>query len=178
MRAVVLALLALVHTADARPRPHAIGGKKFEANKQFGAGLELGEPSALNAKYFFAADRAIDFGIGDIYNYRDYRGLTLYADHLWHPFVLTSAESFELPFYIGVGGQFWRFEDYRLRTPVYGDALGVRVPIGLAFDFNNVPLDIFVQVVPTLNVAFNGTLYDHSIYPWIDFSVGIRYWFT
>jgi hypothetical protein len=55
-------------------------------------------------------------------------------------------------------------------------AFGVRVPIGIDFDFNNVPLDIFVQAVPTLDFFrdFNG----HSVGLDFDFSVGVRYWFS
>ena len=53
---------------------------------------------------------------------------------------------------------------------------GIRVPIGLDFDLNNVPLDFFVQVVPTLDFFHN---YDpHTVYLDVDFSVGIRYWFS
>lgn len=176
---LLLAMLGTNRDAVARPRPaEGGGGKHFEANKVFGLGIEVGEPTSINGKYFYSPDKAIDFGIGDTYNYNDYRGFTAYADHLWHPFVLASADSFELPFYIGVGGRFWRFEDYRNRFYVNGDALGVRVPIGLAFDFNNVPLDVFIQVVPTVDLFFNTPNgYDRTAYLWIDGSVGIRYWF-
>src|SRR4051812_39029280 len=84
-------------TADARPRPHGFGGKRFEANKTFGLGLELGEPSGINGKYFLSGSNAIDFGLGYIYrHYYAGDGLNLYADYLWHPVVLTSAEAFEL----------------------------------------------------------------------------------
>ncbi len=171
----VLALLA--SAADARPRPAGhIGGKAFEANKTFGLGLELGEPTGLNGKYFLSADRALDFGIGTIYNYFDRDGLHLYLDYLWHPVSLLSNESFELPLYIGVGGRLWNFTDnYRGTRYDNAYAFGVRVPVGVSFDFNNVPLDIFVQVVPVLDFY---THYYHDIYLDIDVSFGIRYWFN
>ncbi len=46
-------------------------------------------------------------------------------------------------FYIGVGG------DLSLETPV---ALAARVPVGISYIFSkkNVPVDIYLQVVPTL----------------------------
>ena len=170
-------VLVLATTAEARPRPHGFGGKRFEANKTFGLGLELGEPFGLTGKYFYTGDKAFDFGIGDVYDYYNYRGLYLYVDHLWHPVSLASAEAFELPFYIGVGGSFWHWEDYR-GVYVHGDALAVRVPVGISFDFNDVPLDIFVQLVPTIDLFFNTPAnYDRTLFLFIDGSIGIRYWF-
>ena len=163
----------LAATADARPRPGGhIGGRSFEANKTFGLGLELGEPTGVTGKYFLSASNALDFGLGTIYNYFDRDGLHLYLDYLWHPVSLISNESFELPFYVGVGGRFWNFTD-RPYDNAY--AFGVRVPLGIAFDFNNVPLDIFVQIVPTLDFYAN---YRHSVYLDLDASFGIRYWFN
>jgi len=174
---IALATVALASQADARPRPHGFAGKRFEANKTFGLGLELGEPFGLTGKYFYAEDKAFDFGIGDIYDYVDYRGLYLYVDHLWHPVSLASTESFELPFYVGLGGAFFHWDDYR-GPVIHGDALVFRVPVGIAFDFNNAPLDVFLQLVPSLPLFFNTPAgYDRTLYFFIDFSVGIRYWF-
>jgi hypothetical protein len=173
-----LAFVSLaVETADARPRPAGrMRGSSFEANKTFGLGLELGSPAGLTAKYFLNESNALQFGLG-WYNgyYRDYFGYHIYGDYLWHPLSLVSASAFELPFYVGVGLQFMDFEDRRDR--VYDDAVGfgVRVPLGIAFDFNEVPLDIFLQLTPSLNF-YNG--YRDRGGFWIDFSLGIRYWFN
>jgi len=172
-----LALAALTSTAEARPRPNGhLSGRSFQANKTFGLGLELGEPTGLTGKYFLSADRALDFGIGDIYNYADRYGLHIYADYLFHPVSLASTESFELPFYVGLGGRFWDFQD---RGPAVHDdafAFGFRVPLGVALDFNNVPLDVFFQIVPTLDI-FSG--YNaHDVYLDVDVSLGVRYWFN
>jgi hypothetical protein len=179
---IALAVLALAvgipTKSDARPRP-AEGTSSFEANKTFGLGLELGEPFGLNGKWFYSTSRAIDFGIGDIYDYYDYRGIYIYGDHLWHPVSLVNAAAFELPLYIGVGGSLWHWEDYRFAPHPDGNALGVRVPIGVTFDFNNTPLDIFIQIVPTVNI-FADAPRDYmrdTVGFFVDGSVGIRYWF-
>ncbi|MBV8762095.1 MAG: hypothetical protein JO257_32680 [Deltaproteobacteria bacterium] len=173
---IAIAVLASVGTADARPRPHGFGGERFEANKTFGIGLELGEPEGINAKWFLKPDQALDFGLGYVYHhYYAGDGGQLYVDYLWHPAVLAKAEGFELPFYVGVGGRVFQF-DYTCngRTCTGADAFGVRVPIGITFDLNNVPLDIFVQAVPTLDFFHNYG--PHDIYLDIDFSIGIRFW--
>lgn len=172
--AVVFAV-CLAHTAEARRRSFA-GGSDFQSNGTFGLGLELGEPSGLNGKLFLDPSQAIDFGIGEIYHhYYAGDGLHLYLDYLWHPKMLVHAEAFNLGFYIGVGGRVWFF-DYNNNGTANAEAFGVRVPVGVTFDFNSVPLDVFVQFVPTLDFYHN---YDrHSVFLDIDFSVGIRFWFS
>ncbi len=182
-RALVAIVLGMVATARAdRPRPTGFGTSDFDANKTFGLGLELGDIGGVSGKLFVTRNQAIDFGIGDLYEgyYVDHNngGIHLYADYLWHPFVLTKVEAFELPFYVGVGGRFWDFGyacDAGGNNCRSADLFGIRVPLGITFDFNNVPLDIFVQVVPTLD--FYHQYEPHTVYLDFDFSVGIRYWF-
>jgi hypothetical protein len=177
MKRSIAVLVLLVGTAHARPRPADSTMSDFEANKTFGLGLELGEPFGINGKYFYSRNKAIDFGLGDIYDYYNYRGVYLYADHLWHPTTLVRTEAFELPFYIGAGASIWHWEDYR-GAVVDGDAIGARMPIGVSFDFNNTPLDIFVQLVPTLDLFADTPMgYDRNYYFIIEGSVGLRYWF-
>ena len=159
--------------AEARPRPDGhLAGRRFEANKTFGLGLELGAPFGLTGKYFLSANRALDFGIGDIYNYFDRAGLHIYADYLFHPVSLASTEAFELPLFVGLGGRIWDF-DNNGDTAV---AFGFRVPVGISFDFNAIPLDAFIQVVPILDI-YSGYR-AHSIYPDLNVSIGARYWFN
>jgi len=172
---VTFALLGLLAaTADARPRPNR--GRRFESNKTFGLGLELGEPTGLTGKYFVAPDRAIDFGVGDIYHYGDRSGLHVYLDYLWHPVSLVSTEAFELPFYFGIGGRIWAF-DYNCGGCADAYAFGVRVPVGISFDFNNVPIDLFAQFVFVLDF-YSGYIDHHAVYGDLDFSIGARYYFN
>lgn len=174
--ACFLAALFPAAASAQRPRPGGhITGRSFTANKTFGLGLELGAPLGFTGKYFLAPDRALDFGVGDIYNYFNRSGLHVYGDYLFHPVSLASNESFELPFYIGVGARFWSFRD---SGPTQADdafAFGVRMPVGVAFDFNNQPVDLFIQVVPVLDF-FSGYA-AHSTYLDVDASIGVRYWF-
>ncbi len=178
---IVLTALLISTAAYARPHPAEGGGAPaFEANKTFGLGVELGEPTGLTGKWFYSSNKAIDFGIGDIYDYYDYRGLYLYGDHLWHPVNLATTSSFELPFYVGVGAALWRWDDYRYAPGIdyQGTSMGVRVPLGIDFDFNNSPLDIYVQIVPSAYLFFDTPMgYDHTGYIIVDGSAGIRYWF-
>jgi hypothetical protein len=164
----------LVGDADARGRRRG-GGARYVSNGTFGLGLELGGPTGLNGKYFLSDDGALDFGVGAdgyAYRYHGRSGLNVYLDYLWHPVALASNETFQLPLYVGLGGRIWAFDEDRYRNDVL--AFGVRVPVGIAFDFNNVPLDIFIQLTPTLDF-YRG--YTDNAGFWFDFSAGIRYWF-
>jgi hypothetical protein len=87
-----------------------------------------------------------------------------------------SADAFELPFYVGVGLRFWNFADDRYSD---GSAIGVRVPFGIAFDFNSVPIDIFLEIVPVLDFFFG---YDcngcgNAGFDF-DGAIGFRYYFN
>jgi hypothetical protein len=177
----VVALLALgfAGTAEARRRSFGNGGSSYQSNGKFGLGIELGAPTALNGKLFLSPSTALNFGFGYLYDnyYYDHNrdGLYLYLDHLWHPVQLTQNETFKLPFFIGVGGAFWTFDDRHDRFDDHYSALALRVPFGLAFDFNNVPLDIFVQLTFSVDIFFNSA-YDR-FGPGFEGSVGVRYWF-
>ena len=171
--AAVLALTAVTDVADARPRPRR--GKKFEANKTFGIGIMLGAPTGFNGKYFYADDKAFDFGIGAIGRYRGRDGLHIHFDHLWHPVSLASEPAFELPLYVGIGARFFDFDD---RDDFHGTAFGVRAPVGIAIDLNNTPLDFFFELALVLDFV-NG--YDcagcDNVYVDVNGAIGLRYWF-
>jgi hypothetical protein len=157
------------------------GGHGYTAHKKFGLGLELGEPDGLNGKVFVRPTGAIDFGLGYIYDHYYYGdGLHIYADYLWHPAVIANTPSFALPFYVGVGLRLWDFNYCVNNVCDYdGSAVGIRVPIGISFDFRNAPIDIFLQVIPVLDFL-SGDYYmryrDREHFG-IDASLGIRFWF-
>jgi len=176
----LLLVATVAGQADAR-RQRTIGGEKYVANGKFGLGLELGSPFGLNGKFFLSDDRALNFGVGVIYDryyYDDRDGFHVYLDYMFHPFSITNNPTFQLPFYVGVGGRLWNVNDGRFNDDA--TALGVRVPLGLAFDFNKVPLDIFVQLTFVADLFFgysdNNRTYDRAGIH-IEGSVGIRYWF-
>ena len=166
LAAVVTLAATTVDVAEARPRPGR--GRTFVANKTFGLGLMVGAPTALSGKWFYGRSTAFDFGLGVYRKWRDRDGFHLHVDHLWHPVSLTGNASFELPLYLGIGARILDFDDGG------GNALGVRVPVGLAFDFNRVPLDIFLEGAFVFDTFLDRDGVDH-----VDFNValGVRYWF-
>jgi hypothetical protein len=162
---------AAAHPGDAEARPRPRRGKKFTANKTFGLGLMIGAPTALSGKYFYDSSKAFDFGIGGIRYYRRRNGLHVHADHLWHPISLATTQAFELPLYLGVGLRIFDFTDNNDNGAF---AFGIRVPFGIAFDFNETPIDIFIELVPVVDFLVD---YDDDVGFDVNGAVGIRYWF-
>lgn len=126
----------------------------------------LGVPSGLSGKYFLSADTALDFGVGVVREWRDRDGLHLHADFLWHPVSLVNAPALAMPLYFGVGGRLWDWD---------GDAdnelfVGARVPVGIALDFNNVPLDVFFELAFVLDII-------GDVEADLNGAIGVRYYF-
>ena len=183
---VALTIAFVASAAEARPRPRFHQRSNFEANKTFGLGIMLGAPTGLSGKYFVGRSTAIDFGVGTIYDYRDRRGFHIHGDFLWHPVSLASTHALELPFYIGVGARFLDGQRCYVYQPngrcdyyYHGySAFGVRVPLGLSLDFNNVPLDVFFEVVPVLDfLTSRDPAYDSAVYFDVNGAIGVRYYF-
>jgi hypothetical protein len=164
-----------------RGRDGGGGSRSFVANKTFGLGLELGAPTGVTGKFFASSNVALDFGVGAIYSHYYYGdGLHLYGDVLFHPVSLASTPSFELPFYVGFGLRYWEFDYCYQNLCTYdGATMGIRIPFGLAFDFNNAPLDFFFQLVPVIDFV-DDDYYDRfgdRRHAGIDASLGLRFWF-
>lgn len=171
--ASVLALAVVADSADARPRPGRSRAKRFEANKGLGLGIMLGAPTGFSGKYFYAGDKAFDFGIGAMRYYRGRDGLHLHFDHLWHPLSIASTPSFELPLYLGIGARLFDFDDND-GNDFHGTAIGIRGPVGIAFDFNNVPLDIFFELA--LVMDFINYDNDSDVDVDVNGAIGLRYY--
>lgn len=134
----------------------------------FGAGLIVGEPTGLSLKYYLGDDTAIDAAIGGALLGK---GLQVHGDFLWHPWVLESKPSFQLPAYLGIGG---RVLD---RNGGGGDEdhlrIGARFVGGLLFDFTEVPLDVFIEVAGVVDYRTKGDAFGLDI----NLGAGVRYYF-
>jgi hypothetical protein len=168
--AVVVALAAAA-VAEARPRPRRAA--RFQANKTFGLGVMIGAPTGLSGKFFLGPDTALDFGLGWNREFRYHRGVAAHMDFLWHPVTLAQTQPFYLPLYVGLGGRVLQHDRYK---DDYDDHthLGLRGPIGIALDFNNIPLDIFFELALVFDVVVDSD--DHS-YVDLDGALGVRFWF-
>jgi hypothetical protein len=155
----------------------------FATDKEFGLGVMLGAPSGLSGKYYLGGSPvALAFGAGVFHEFRHREGTHLHVDVLWHPVVLATADSFVLPLYFGVGGRILDHDDYVWHDDRYEDHthVGIRAPLGIAFDFTNVPLDVFFELVLVADVIYldDDEDFDED-HDTLDFNgaIGVRYYF-
>lgn len=125
-----------------------------------GLGLIVGEPTGISGKFWTGSTTAFDAGLA--WSFIDEGAFHIHGDYIFHNMRLISVPEGTLPFYYGIGARIKTANDTKL---------GVRVPIGLAYLFSNAPIDIFLEVVPILDLT-----------PKTDFSInaaiGARYFFN
>jgi tetratricopeptide (TPR) repeat protein len=106
----------------------------------FGIGLDFGGPGTWGAtgKYWMDDKNAFQGAI------KLDGGTLLQLEYLWHDYDLIHPSQGAFPFYIGVGGD--------LGLGGGSVAVAVCAPIGITYLFQKktVPIDIFVEVVPTI----------------------------
>jgi len=132
----------------------------YSQSKKIGAGIIVGEPTGLSFKYWLTDKTALDAGFA--WSFVDENAFQIQADYLIHNFNLIEVSKGKLPFYFGIGGRL------KFSTDVI---LGVRVPLGLAYIFADEPIDVFLEIVPILDLL-----------PKTDFTIGAaiggRYFFN
>jgi len=129
-------------------------------SKGIGLGLIIGEPTGISFKYWTGSTTAFDAALA--WSFIDEGAFHIHGDYIFHNMRLISVPEGTLPFYYGIGARIKTANDTKL---------GVRVPLGLAYLFSNAPVDIFLEVVPILDLM-----------PKTDFSInaaiGARYFFN
>lgn len=138
----------------------------------FGLGVIIGEPTGISAKFWTSPGNAFDFGLGwsfggdRIGKYKGYydggRRVHFHMDYLWHAFeAIHSSERF--PLYYGFGG--------RMNSGAgYDASVAVRGVFGIAWLPHNTPIDVFVELVPSLQLT-SSTGFG------MDAGIGARYFF-
>jgi hypothetical protein len=171
--AVAASVLAGPGRAEARPRP--TGGTPFSANKTFGFGLIIGEPIGLTAKYYLSESTALDFALGEYDRFRENDDIGVHIDFLWHPFVIGVADPFVIPLYIGLGGRIVGDDDDGPGDDDDDVDIGVRAPLGVALDFNRVPIDVFFELAIVIDLIDGDDNDDDDVD--LDAALGVRYYF-
>ena len=161
MKKLILVLCALFASAVLTATPARAAG-------DFGLGFVLGDPSGITAKYFLNRDHAVAAGIGDAAGH----GFYLNVDYLIHFRGILPVP--EMAFYLGGGGAFHHYHRNR-NSRVWDDdeeenRLEARMPFSLNYVFKPVPIEVFFELVPALEII-----------PDVDFrlraGLGARYYF-
>lgn len=130
----------------------------FSQGSGLGLGVMIGEPTGLSAKMWTGEKTALDAGLA--WSFVGHGYIRIHTDVLVHNFSIEVTTG-KLPVYIGLGAKL-------LLSSELG--MGIRVPLGIAYWFESAPIDIFLEVVPGLNLLPATGL-------GIDGAVGIRYFF-
>jgi len=167
MKTVTLSLSVAVFVLSA-------GFARADSRQGTGVGVMIGEPTGLSLKHWSSRTEA--FAAGLAWSFSENDSFHLHVDKLWHgevPFQRDRRMDFQQNpvFYYGVGARLKLQERSGGRGRNRSNSLlGIRVPLGLSFDLPEAPVDIFVEIVPVLDVV-----------PRTDFAlnaaVGIRYFF-
>lgn len=147
-------LLALVTAAAVAAEPSG-----------FGLGIIVGEPTGVSAKAWLSGNTAVDAAAG--WSAR-HEYVHVHADFLLHNFGLFAVDPGDLPLYYGIGGRLvLAGGDHDHNDEI---TIGLRVPVGVSYLFDTAPFDLFLEVVPLLNLLPE-TAFD------MNGAVGVRYYF-
>ena len=131
----------------------------YGSNSRFGIGIIIGAPTGISAKYYINDKHAIDLGIGWSLSKNVVR---LHSDYLFHDYkLINDAINFPIIFNFG-GGVKLLFSD--------SIEIGFRIPLGLLYNFQKPPIDIFFEVVPILELIPDTKL-------GLDAALGARFYF-
>ena len=147
---VILLAFSPVLTSEAGAQPH---------DRTTGIGVVIGEPSGLTAKLWLTQRDAVSGGAA--WSFRGNTTVHLHADYIRHNFEAIHVNRGSMAFYYGVGGRLLLGND---------DRIGVRIPLGLSYFFENDPLEIFLEVAPILDLAPATEFTGNS-------GLGLRYYF-
>lgn len=128
----------------------------------FGLGIIIGEPTGPCFKLWTGQKTAFDGAVA--WSLANDARLHLHADYLIHNFTLIKVDKGQLPLYYGLGGRI-RFAEGNA-----DDHVGIRIPVGLDYLFEGAPVDLFLEIVPILDIAPNTDLD-------INGALGVRYFF-
>lgn len=128
-------------------------------DNNIGLGVIIGEPTGISLAYWTSDSRS--FSAGAAWSFGDKGNMHFHLDYLFHHFDIISINRGSLPLYFGLGG--------RLRI---GDneKVGVRLPLGAAYHFDNHPIEIFLEIVPIMDLIGDRGFSGNS-------GLGIRYYF-
>lgn len=125
----------------------------------FGLGIIAGEPTGFSGAYTLSNKSSIDGALA--YSYERQDSWEIHSDYLVTGNRIFHDQPAAMDTYFGIGVRF-KFEEQT--------RFGIRIPVGVAYQFQEHPIQVFGEIAPILNVT-PGTDLD------VDAAVGGRYFF-
>ena len=126
---------------------------------KFGVGVIAGQPSGLSVNYLLGSRVSVDGAFA--WSFIDNGSLYVHGDMQYRIFEIVNIDPGNLIFVSGIGARLLFLSNINL---------GLRIPVGLSFNFRRVPIELFLEIAPTLELI-----------PATKFSagaaVGVRYYF-
>jgi hypothetical protein len=148
---IALTLLCVVLAGHSEAKPRG----------PFGLGIIVGEPTGVDAKYFLNAQNAIEGAVA--WSLSEDNKFHIQCDYLYHNYTAITVSKGQLPIFFGLGGRIAFREDK-------DDQVGIRIPVGLAYEFDGGIFDVFGEIVPVLDLVPD-TEFD------LEGALGARFWF-
>lgn len=138
----------------------------FSQSKGVGLGIIIGEPTGISLKSFLSPNTAFDAGFA--WSFIDNGSFHIHGDFLVHDYSLLRVSSGRMPVYYGIGGRIKLKNESRGRSS--DEKFGIRIPVGFAYEFPGDKVDMFLEVVPVLDVTPETKVNFNA-------AVGARYYF-
>ena len=119
-----------------------LAGLSFGQNGDIGLGIILGEPTGLSAKWWTGKTMAFDAGAA--WSFVSGEFFQIHGDLLFHDFNLFKVEKGKMALYYGFGGRV-KMADVTI--------ISVRVPIGISYQFEKTAIELFLEIVPMLDIV-------------------------
>jgi hypothetical protein len=126
-----------------------LAGLSFgDSNHNVGLGIMLGEPTGLSFKIWNRQTVAWDAGAA--WSFVGGKYFQIHGDFLLHNFNLFRVETGRMALYYGAGARikFGSSDSDGGSSTV----LSLRVPIGISYEFERTPVELFLEVVPMLDL--------------------------
>ena len=162
LTAVLLALLATLHPVTAQPSGIGVGAQLATANTGGRAPVGLSVKTWINDRQ--AVSGATSFLLAEDELGSPLSFWLLEVKYLFHNFEPLQVEEGYLGLYIGPGIQYLALETVE-------DDFAFRAPIGVNYLFDETPVDLFIEVAPTLQIT------DPTILRF-EGAIGVRYFFA
>jgi hypothetical protein len=145
----------------------SFGMEALAQEQGFGVGLVVGEPTGLTGKMWLSREDALVGATAWSYDtpydksYNKNAVHYLHVDYIRHLRGKLKVQSGKMPLYFGAG--------VRMVSINNNDTiLGVRVPLGIVYIPESLPIDFFLEVVPIMNLVPETRLES-------DIAVGVRF---
>ncbi len=135
-----------------------------------GAGLIVGDPSGISLGYKLDTDTSLQAALA--WDLISPGGLTLTGDYIFHFDRIFKIKSVFIPLYSGVGAKFTILVGTgRYDSSASTIGLAARIPLGIRWEFSDLPVEAFLELVPGLRL-FPDTTFDD-----VGMGLGVRWYF-